>query len=50
MEETTSFENSVRDPAEFEKQNKNSSCSKFILKYAEYLFAGFTCLDNKDIF
>lgn len=36
MEETTDFENPVRDPAEFEKQNKNSSCSKFILKYAEF--------------
>jgi hypothetical protein len=36
MGETTGFENSVRDPAEFEKQNKNSSCSKFILKYAEF--------------
>jgi len=25
MEETKGFENSVRDPAKFEKQNKNSS-------------------------
>jgi hypothetical protein len=36
MEETTSIEVSVREPAEFEKQNKNSSCDKFILKYVEF--------------
>jgi hypothetical protein len=36
MGETTSIESSVRGPAEFEKQNKNSSCSKFILKYSEF--------------